>query len=177
MMRSKACLLFSVLLISVFLVPSCGYRFSPGGEHIDKSIRTVYVETFANKTTEANVENSFRNAFIDQFRKSSRFKIAERLDDADAVVKGSINNISSGHLSYATTDVAKEDRVTAVMDILFEERESRKIIWSNQAFSWYGDYAVSSTNPSLTDTNKKNALDKLANDLADRAYRLMMSGF
>lgn len=167
----------AVSFVAIVLLAGCGYHFSPGGEHIDKSIRTVYVETFANKTTEANVENSFRNAFIDQFRKSSRFKIAERLEDADAVVRGSINNISSAHLSYATTDVAKEDRVTAVMELLFEERESRKVIWSNQAFSWYSDYSVSSTNPSLTDTNKKSALDKLAIDLADRAYRLMMSGF
>lgn len=167
----------AVSFAAVVLLAGCGYRFSPGGEHIDKSIRTVYVETFGNRTSEANVENTFRNSFIDQFRKSSRFRVAESSEDADALVKGSINSLSSSHLSYTSADVAKEDRITAVMDLVFEERVSRKIIWSNTSFSWYGDYTVSSTNPATTDANKRAALSKLADDFADRAFRMMMSGF
>jgi hypothetical protein len=163
--------------VAVALMIGCGYRFSPGGEHIDKGIQTVYVDNFANRTSEANVENIFRNSFVDQFRKTSRFRVAERREEADAVVRGSINNLSSSHLSYTSVDVAKEDRVTAVMDLVFEERVSRKIIWSNSAFSWYGDYAVSSTNPAATEANKRSALSKLADDFADRAFRMMMSGF
>jgi len=165
------------LILLLVLLAGCGYRFSPGGEHIDKDIRTVYVDNFANRTSEANVENVFRNSFIDQFRKSSRFKIAESKETADAVVRGNINALSSSHLSYSAVDVAKEDRATAVMELIFEERVSKKIIWSNMAFSWYADYAVSSANPATTDANKRVALDKLATDFADRAYRLMMSGF
>jgi hypothetical protein len=164
-------------LMAVILLVGCGYRFSPGGEHIDEGIRTVYVDTFANRTSEANVENVFRNSFIDQFRKSSRFRVTGTREEADAIVRGSINGLSSSHLSYTSADVAREDRVTAVMELVFEERVSRKIIWSNQAFSWYGDYRVDSANPMNTETNKGNALSKLADDLADRAFRLMMSGF
>ncbi len=169
--------IITVSFVAAVLLASCGYHFSPGGEHIDKGIQTVYVETFENRTSEANVENIFRNSFIDQFRKTSRFKVAETREEADAVVRGSINNLSSSHLSYTSVDVAKEDRMTAVMDLVFEERVSRKIIWSNQAFSWYGDYRVDSANPVNTETNKRNALSKLADDFADRAFRMMMSGF
>ncbi len=176
-MKNKVHLSFVTLLISISFLASCGYRFSPGGEHIDKGIQTVYVETFENRTSEANVENIFRNSFIDQFRKTSRFKVAETREGADAVVRGSINNLSSSHLSYTSADVAKEDRMTAVMDLVFEERVSRKIIWSNTAFSWYGDYSVSATNPATTEANKRSALSKLADDFADRAFRMMMSGF
>ncbi len=176
-MKNKVHLSFVTLLISISFLASCGYRFSPGGEHIDKGIQTVYVETFENRTSEANVENTFRNSFIDQFRKTSRFRVAETREGADAVVRGSINNLSSSHLSYTSADVAKEDRMTAVMDLVFEERVSRKIIWSNTAFSWYGDYSVSATNPATTESNKRSALSKLADDFADRAFRMMMSGF
>ncbi len=165
-----------VLLIFA-VVAGCGYSFSPGGEYIDKGIQTVYIDNLANRTSEPNVENNFRSALIDQFRKSSRFKLADRKEEADAILRGSIVNLSSSHLSYSRADVAKEDRVTAVLDLTFEERVSKKIIWSNSAFSWYADYAVDSTNTLTTDTNKKAALDKLATDTADRAYRLMMSGF
>jgi hypothetical protein len=38
-----------------------------------------------------------------------------------------------------------------------------------------GDYPV--TTVGVTEGSRKNALTKLANDTAERAYRLMMSGF
>ena len=43
------------------------------------------------------------------------------------------------------------------------------------AFSGTGDYPV--TTVGVTETSRKNALIKLANDTAERAYRLIMSGF
>ena len=172
----KIAMAATCLLLVIFLT-DCGYRFSPGGENIDKSIQTVYVDNFSNRTSEANLENTLRNAFIDQFRKSSRFRLADRREEADAVLKGAINGLSVSHLSYSTADVAKEDRATLVMELIFEERRDRRIIWANSAFSWYSDFSVTQADTLRTEINRKSALDKLANDLADRAYRLMMSGF
>jgi outer membrane lipopolysaccharide assembly protein LptE/RlpB len=166
-----------VILLAVALIIGCGYRFSPGGEYIDKSIQTVFVDNIGNRTSQANLENTFRNAFIDQFRKSSRFKLAESRDSADAILKGTITSLSSSHLSYSRADVAREDRATVTMELTFEERSSRKVIWSNTAFSWYADYLINQADTLATEINRKNALDKLASDTADRAYRLIMSGF
>ena len=167
--------IFSILL--VFVIANCGYHFSPGGENIDKNIQTVYVNSFSNRTSEANLENTLRSAFVDQFRKSSRFRLADRREDADAVLKGTINSLSVSHLSYSAADVAKEGRATLTMELIFEERNAGKIIWSNAAFSWYGDFSVNQADTLRTDINRKSALDKLAGDLADRAFRLIMSGF
>lgn len=173
----KTNVLTLVIVMSAALVISCGYRFSPGGEDIDKSIRTVYVDTLGNRTSEANLENTFRNAFIDQFRKSSRFKLADSREDADAILRGTITSLSASHLSYSSASVAKEDRVTGVMELVFEERVSRKVIWSNSGVSWYEDYLVNQTDTLATEINKQSSLSKLATDMADRAYRLLMSGF
>jgi len=63
------------------------------------------------------------------------------------------------------------------MELVFEEKKDRKVIWSNRSFSWYSDFAVVQADTLKTELNKKNALDKLAADLADRAYRMIMSGF
>jgi hypothetical protein len=175
-MKCRNCLLVINFTIIVLLM-GCGYHFTSGGENIDQSIRTVYVASFSNRTSEAHLENMLRSAFIEQFRKSSRFELADRREEADAVLRGSVNSLSFTHLSYSSADVAREDRATVTMELIFEEREDRKIIWSNPAFSWYGDFPVTQTDTLKTDISRQGALNKLSADLANRAYRLMMSGF
>lgn len=168
--------------ICVSLVCSCGYRFSPGGEHIDPVIKRVYVENFSNRTSEAELEVIFRNAFLDQFRRSTRFRLAENREQADAVLRGGMNGISSSHLSYTSADVASEERLTVVMEVSFDAKaelveKGKTVIWKDAGFSGYRDYRVSQGNPFATEQNRRAALQLLAEDMAQRAFRALMSGF
>jgi hypothetical protein len=63
------------------------------------------------------------------------------------------------------------------MEITLEERVSKKILWQNQNFSYYGDYPVASGSLTATETERQSAIAKLAGDAAERAYSLMLSGF
>lgn len=169
------------LLIFVLLIPSlfalgCGYHFSGGGEHIDRAIQDVFVDNFDNRTTEANIENYIRNSFIDQMRRGARFKIVSSKKLSDAVLTGSINRIATSHVSYAATDVAKEDRVTITMKLTFEEIKTGKVIWASENFTGKEEYTVSSST-SATETERKAAIRKLSDDMAEKAYRSIMSGF
>jgi len=166
----------TVIVLFFFLAAGCGYHFSSQGEHIDKGIQTVFVDNFSNKTSEARIENYFRNQFIDEFRKGSRFKIVDRKESSDAILRGNINRLTTSHLSYGKADLTKEDRVAVTMEVFFEERKSKKIIWNNKNLSGSEEYKVDS-NPTTTDINRRNAIKKLANDMAEKAYRYIMSGF
>lgn len=167
-------LLLAVLFTIV--VYGCGYHFSPGGEHIDQNIRTVFVEKFGNSTSEANLENYVQSAFINEIRQGSRFDLAESREKADAVISGKILRSDVSHLSYSRVDVAKEDRVTVTMKVTFKETGTGKIIWNNNALTDKEAFLVAD-DPSKTNTNRKNALIKLVKDMAERAYRSIMSGF
>jgi hypothetical protein len=162
-------------LLSALLISGCGYRFSPGGEYIEKKIRTVFIDNFTNRTGETYIDNTIRNAFINQFTTGSRFTIVDRREKADAVFRGSIDNITTAPLSYQKSNLAAEERVTITMELAFEEQDTKKSIWTNKSFSGYQDYATPDLNSK--EANRKNALIKLSNDTAERAYRLMMSGF
>jgi hypothetical protein len=161
--------------LSIFLVAGCGYHFSPGGEYIDKKIRTVFIDNFANKTSEANVENTIRNSFIDQFIIGGRFALVDRRETSDAVFKGSVNSIATSPLSYQSTGLASGERLSVVMELVFEEQDTHKLIWNNKNFTATQDYTFTDLN--ARNTNRGNALTKLSNDAAEKAYRLMMSGF
>lgn len=164
----------TILLIFLFL-SGCGYHFKPGGENIDKKIQTVFVDNFQNKTSEAYLENIFRTAFIDQFITGGRFKIVDRREIADAVFKGSIVSLSVHPLAYQKSNIAAEERVTVAMDLLFEEQSSRNIIWSYKKFPGSREYRVVDVNSK--EINRKDAFIKLSYETAERAYRLMTSGF
>jgi predicted N-acyltransferase len=132
-------------------------------------------DLFANRTGEAYIDNTIRNAFINQFTTGSRFTIVDRREKADAAFRGSIDSLTTAPLSYQKSNLASEERVTITMELAFEEQDTKKTIWTNKSFSGYQDYATPDLNSK--EANRKNALIKLSNDTAERAYRLMMSVF
>jgi hypothetical protein len=165
-------------IICLFLVfNGCGYHISGGGENIDKSIQKVYVETFANSTSTANAENNFRTGFIDQFIRGGRFTLVDSKAAADAVLKGSIKGLTTTPLSRTTGSLAAEERLTVNLELVFEVTADKKPLWLNNDFSFSVDYLVDNNNASVTETRRREALSKLSNDTAERAYSMMMSGF
>lgn len=165
-----------VALLLTVMICSCGYHFSPGGEHIDAGIQRVFVEKFGNRTSEANLENYVQSAFINEIRMGSRFRLAPARDHADAVLSGTILRSDISHLSYSSVDVATENRVTVTMEIAFKARGTGEVIWSNNAVTGSEAFLVTA-DPGRTETHRKNALIKLVGDMAERAYRSIMSGF
>lgn len=174
-MRCFRAALLGAAVLSMILIAGCGYRFSPGGEYIDKKIKTVFIDNFTNKTSEPNVENTIRNYFIDQFIIGGRFKLVDSRDNADAIFKGAVTSIVTSPLTYQRTGIAAGERLSVGMELVFEEQDSHKIIWTDKNFTAIQDYTFSDLN--TKETNRTNALTKLANDSAEKAYRLMMSGF
>ena len=126
---------FPIMIVVLFVLTGCGYRFSPGGEHIDPGIRKVFLEPFGNRTSEANVEDTFRLAMTDQFVKGKRFQIVDGEDEADALVRGTVKALATTPLSYRTTNLAAEERMTLTVELTFEERRTRKIIWKDENFT------------------------------------------
>lgn len=173
--HGKMLLLVSFLAIHMLFITGCGYRVTPGGEYIDSSVQTVFVDNLGNKTSEANIENAFRSAFIEQLTRGSRLKPVGNRETADAVFKGRIDSILTTPLSYNKNNLAAEERMTLTMELILEEKGTGKIIWDNKGFSATQDYPF---NDIITrDRNRRAALIKLLSDSAEKAYRSMMSGF
>jgi hypothetical protein len=164
-----------LMVLAALLLTGCGYHFAEEKESVAPALRTVFVDVFANKTSEAYAENIFRTAFISRFVQEGRFRLARNRGEADVICRGTVRSLQASPLAYKATNLSAEDRITVTLDISFEERESGRSIWADGALIGTGDYPV--TTVGATESSRKNALTKLANDTAERAYRLMMSGF
>ena len=142
----------TMICFSCVLLFGCGYSFASRGESIDKNIQKVYVESFDNKTAQAEVENYVRAAFINQFIQNSR------------------------PLSHLKNNLAAEERATIIMEIVFQDNSNGKVIWSSSEMTDYADYTLNEDINLLSNT-RKQALMKLSNDIVEKAFNLMMSGF
>jgi hypothetical protein len=169
----RALLLFSLIVA----VAGCGYRLSPGGDWIDSRLQTVFVDNIANTTSEPFIEIYLRNAFEDQFRKSSRFRLANSKDTADLILQGTITALTVPPVAYDKYDKAQEGRAVMTVDLLFDERQNKKKIWSVSNFSGNETFRIDQANPNATSVSKTAALQKLSNDMAEKAFRNLMSGF
>jgi hypothetical protein len=73
-------------------------------------------------------------------------------------------------------DLAAEERATIIMEVVFEDSANGKVIWSSKDITDSVDYALNE-DINLLPSMRKQALTKLANDMAEKAFNLMMSGF
>ncbi len=178
MKKQNRRLSFQIAIICLFasFLFGCGYSFAPKGENIDNRIQKVYVEPFDNKTAQAEIENYVRTAFINQFIQNSRLKIVGSAEAADAIVKGKILNLNTSPLSYGSNSLVVEERATIILELTFLENESGKIIWNSKNITGTVEYTLSD-DINLLPAIKKDAFIKLANDTAEKAFNLMMSGF
>ena len=164
-----------LMVLAALLLTGCGYGFSGARGSFAPGVRTVFVDVFTNKTSEANADSIFRIAFNSQVVQMGDFKLAQSPGEADAILRGTILSLESLPLAYQSNNLSAQNRITVTMQISFEERASGKVLWANDAYTGTGDYPV--TTVGVTEASRRDALTKLANDTAERAYRLMMSDF
>ena len=164
-----------LMVLTALLLTGCGYGLGGQRGSFAPGVQTVFVDVFMNKTSEANADSIFRIAFNNQVVQNGHFKLALSPGEADAIFRGTILSLQSSPLAYQTSNLSAEDRITVTLEISFEERESGRAIWANSAFIGTVDYRV--TTVGATEASRRDALVKLANDTAERAYRLMMSDF
>jgi hypothetical protein len=164
-----------LMVLTALLLTGCGYSLVGGRGSFAPGVQTVFVDVFTNKTSEANADSIFRIAFSSLAVQNGYFKLAQSPGEADAILRGTILSLESLPLAYQSSNLSAQNRITVTLQISFEERASGKALWANDAYTGTGDYPV--TTVGATEASRRDALTKLANDTAERAYRLMMSDF
>lgn len=165
------------LALAVLSVIACGYRMIPAGENLPEGVRTIYVEAFSNRTAEAKIENTFRSAFIEEFVRGGRLKLADGPAEAHAVLSGEITRFLQSPLSYGSDDLAAEERISVTLALTLRAQDSGSVLWMDKNFSDYDEYILLSRDVRAIQTAREKAVAVLARRMAEKAYGLMMSGF
>jgi hypothetical protein len=158
--------LCSALLSVVASTVSCGYHVGGKADLIPKSIQTIAVPTFGTVTTKYRLVDILPQQISREFVSRTRFKIETDPAVADAILKGTINNvIVYPVVSDPTTGKATSIRVVVFLTVVLTERSTGKVLFSHPSWAFHEDYGEA-IDPHQFFDESGAAYDRLSRDVA-----------
>jgi len=162
-------------LLFILGIAGCGYHFIGQESEVLSGIHSIAIPYFSNKSYEAGLERYLTEALVDEFVKSRMVPIVDE-GDADALIRGQIENFREFEISYDRDDMALEYRAQVVLDITLEKKDTGEVLWRNKEFLHFEDYRVS-PEIAVTEANKEQAIKKIAVEMAERIHDSIIEGF
>jgi outer membrane lipopolysaccharide assembly protein LptE/RlpB len=149
--------------LAVISIVGCGYHFSGRSETFPNDVRTVYVETFLNRTREVGIEHEMTSALRGELYRMGQLEVVDQIDQADAILSGLVRSFDSRVTSVNRRDEVLQYESTMSVDLTFRRREPNEILWRGQGIHltklYSGSRAAVVTTSSEFRTGTLNAAD------------------
>jgi hypothetical protein len=110
----------------------CGYQFSTTGEGFPKDVRTVFVTPFVNTTRDVGIDREITSALRSEFRRRGEIRLADRLEDADAILTGVVRSFGSMVAAVNRKDEVLQFELSLVVDMSLRRRSPDELLWRTQ---------------------------------------------
>ena len=167
-------IIFPVLFLLI-LVSGCGYRFSGTGD-FPEGTKSIFIPILENRTSEGRLENLITDDLIYEFTRNRKDMLAGSINDADAVLYGIIHSISITTISRDDPNTSSERSVKLSVDMKLVVPEGR-IIWRAKEITANEAYNVVPNDKHRTVQNRREAISKLSQRLAEKIYTRMTDNF
>jgi hypothetical protein len=169
------------LAISVFagllFTPGCGYRVGGKGDLIPKSIQTIAVLPFRNLTTRYRLSDAFQQAISREFIARTRYQIVRDKENADAILDGVINQVSSAPLVFdPATGKATIVSISVYLQLTLTERATGKVIYRRPLFETHSNYEIALNANQYFDESSL-ALQRVSSDVGRTVVSGIMENF
>lgn len=126
-----------VVLTAAALTTSCGYQVGGQGDLIPKTVKTIAIPPFRNRTIYYKLNDAIPNALIHEFKARTKYEIVNDRNQADLVLEGEIANTTVSPAVYdPASGKATLINVSVLVNLSLVERASKKILYqkANQEF-------------------------------------------
>lgn len=155
----------------------CGYQVGGRGDLIPKSVKTIAVPTFSNRTTQYKLRDSVPIAIAREFRARTKYQIINDPTQADAVLSGEITLVGISPTIYdPVTSEATSIGIDAYLNLKFVERATGKVIWSKYALHLRENYELA-VDPSKYFDESDFAISRLSQTIASTVVNLILEAF
>ena len=121
----------------------CGYQFSTTGEGFPKDVRTVFVAPFVDTTRDVGIDREITSALRSEFRRRGEIRLADRLEDADAILTGVVRSLDTRVVSVNKNDEVLQYEVALVVDLSLRRRSPDELLWRTQGIRLVETYSGS----------------------------------
>ncbi|HSP91404.1 MAG TPA: LPS assembly lipoprotein LptE [Vicinamibacterales bacterium] len=175
--------ILNLLLVAAMAVAGsgCGYSLAGRGSFLPDSIRVIGVPQFANQTTFLEVERRFTERVRSEFIGRGRYQVLAQESGADAVLRGSITNLSIVPANFNENQQATRYIIVINTKIEFVDLKTNKTLWENPSMVFREEYDLppdtQAGNPSAFFGQSSNALERVANDFARTVVSAILEAF
>lgn len=155
------------------ILSACGYRFAGSGRLPD-GVQTIGVQMLTNRTAESGLETQVTNALIDELTRRRQSSVVD-VDQADAVLSGTIDSLATETLSRSGLLTATERRLVITASLVLKDRHG-EILWQRSRLRAEQAYAVT-TDVTQSERNRRLAIGDVARRLAEYAYERLTDTF
>jgi hypothetical protein len=153
----------------------CGYHFAGTGGQAPGDIQSIAVNVLHNQTAEIGIEAIFTNAILNEFVRWKRLPV-KPLNEAEAVLGGSVARIRTQTASHLTRTRTLETRVTVTLSLALTRVDSDEVLWQNKKLSYFDEY-VEAENALNTNRLRREAFRRIAEILAEKIHRDLFEEF
>jgi outer membrane lipopolysaccharide assembly protein LptE/RlpB len=164
-----------VILLSLFCLTACGYRFAGSGD-FPEGVDTIFIEVLENRTSKVGVEQIVTNQLIFEFSRQRESSLVSNLAKADAVLKGTINSIRTQTISRVDTEIASEREVVLTLDLRLIKRDGGTVLWVATGLSDREPFDVDAAKIE-TDRNEDLAIGRLSERISERVFNRLTDNF
>ncbi|MFZ5562476.1 MAG: LPS assembly lipoprotein LptE [Thermodesulfobacteriota bacterium] len=165
---------FCLLAAAVFQTAGCGYRLAGSGQ-MPGQVRSVCIHVFENRTAQSDAGSLFSSSLIYEFtRRGSVALVSEA--EAEAQLKGIVTAITTSTLSHRDAYASSEMRVQMRVEARLEGPGGR-VLWTSGPMTGKETYDVSGGAAYATEENKKAAITRLSEKMAESMYNRMTADF
>lgn len=166
------------ILVLMLGLPSCGYRVGGQADLVPKTIHTIAIPAFTNKTTRYKLTDHLPQAIGHEFIARTKYQVVNDPAQADAVLRGSvINYVAYPILFDQQSGRASGLQVNVTMQVNLVERATGKVIFSRPSYEMHQRYEISITSSSAYFEESDEALNRLSRDVARDLVSSILENF
>jgi hypothetical protein len=171
-----------VLVCVSALSSGCGYALAGLGSFLPDYIETIGIPMFENNTASFEVEQLLTQQVRQVFIGRGQYRVVAETTDVDAVLRGTIRDISIQPASFTGDQQVARYVFTLTARIEFRDMTTDKVLWENPALVFRDEYEVASgggATPSVSAFfgQRSNAVDRVAVDFAETVVSSILEAF
>lgn len=165
---------FLFLALLILSIGGCGYHLARPGANLPPNVRKIAVPVLKNETMEPGLEADLTDRLRRRLAAGGWAEPAE-VDEADAVVIGTITKFKTSPISFSDIDYAVEYRAQLQVSIRLVDREG-VVLWEDTNLVKVREYRAE-TGIFDNEANKQAAIEWLAEEIAAEVHDRIYDGF
>lgn len=146
----------------------CGYRLV--GAPAAHARRSIELATFENRTTAPGFERMLAEALSEEFARRGELRpVRAGSSPTDLALRGVVRQVTVAPSAFSSVSLELENRVEVVVEVTLLSGAERALLWRDERVV-EAEHFLSSSDAQVRESNREQALRRIAADLAARIH-------